>query len=380
MKIEIAKTDLSDALNTVAPSLGSGNDLSAHVKFRVKPGTDEVEVLTYSGKIFGGAPLPCVLTISDGAPTSFTIEGKRLSQWCGAVAEGDLILEHEEGVTKASDSRGFQRFESLDPSVFPDWDTMIADSAGVFTIPAKRLCGILSHVKSFISTEETKTPQFCVTEVRKGIFHATDRTSATLVTVEEAEAKESNLRIFGKNINSLHSFLSTCGDVDVEVLEHDRISLFRTETGAFIGESRPTPEFPQMDLGKDAPDQHYWVLPKEEIENNMLWLRSGAPHEDVRLYFRPNDDQVEMGMKTAAGGDTFCPITCIERGSETDAPPVPDTGFAVNYKSLEKVFSTHKSKTIRFGINNAPSGTGGYVRFNESRNGDDYLSIILWVS
>ena len=235
------------------------------------------------------------------------------------------------------------------------------------------MIGALQHLRSFIAVDDLKTPEFSLTEVREGQFYASDKETATVVGIQGIAG--SSVRIHGKNIPSLQQFLGQCGEGTITILEHDRFALYQRGDGALFGESRFSKAFPALDVGKDREDQHHWYLTKESIETGIRFLRSGAPHEDVRLFFRPGeDDAVEMGMTRLVGGQKYLPVECTEQGSSENAGDLE--GFAISYKNLGKILSSYKGDTIRFGINQ--KGKGGWVRFDEDRGGDEYLSIIAW--
>ena len=54
MNIEVAKSDLEDALKVTSTTVGSGTDLSSHYLFRLRGG--KAEVLSYDMRVFSGAP------------------------------------------------------------------------------------------------------------------------------------------------------------------------------------------------------------------------------------------------------------------------------------------------------------------------------------
>jgi len=374
MKILIAKQDLMDAIKLTSTTISTtGSDISTHYLFRVTGDGTGAEVLSQSNRVFSSCPLVCqVVGHTDGEPSAFTVEGKRLQMWLSAVEESALTLEFDGEVVKATAPVGDQQFGSLDPEMFPLWDDVLKEATSTVSLDTPRLFGALSHLRSFISTDDTKTPEFSLTEVREGLFYASDKETATVVGVQGIDG--SAVRIHGKNIPALQQFLTLCGDGTIEILEHDRFAIYRRGDGALFGESRFSKAFPMLDVGRDREDQHYWILSKEGVETGIRFLRSGAPHEDVRLFFRPSEVGVEMGMTRMVGGQKFLPVECVESGASDNSDDLDS--FAISYKNLEKILSSYTGDTIRFGINQ--KGKGGWVRFDESRAGDDYLSIVAW--
>ena len=354
MKILIAKQDLMDAIKLTSTTISTtGSDISTHYLFRVTGDGTGAEVLSQSNRVFSSCPLVCqVVDHTDGEPSAFTVEGKRLQMWLSAVEDAALTLEFDGEVVKATAPVGDQQFASLDPEMFPLWDDVLKEAASTVSLETPRLFGALSHLRSFISPDDTKTPEFSLTEVRDGLFYASDKETATVVGVQGI--KGSTIRIHGKNIPAF--------------------AIYRRGDGALFGESRFSKAFPMLDVGRDREDQHYWVLSKEGVETGIRFLRSGAPHEDVRLFFRPSEAGVEMGMTRMVGGQKYLPVECVESGASDNSDDLDS--FSISYKNLEKILSSYKGDTIRFGINQ--KGKGGWVRFDESRSGDDYLSIVAW--
>ena len=101
MKMQVAKRDLESALAVVTNSMtSSGTDISSHFVFRADE-DDDVEVLTFTGRLFSSAPVKCVV---DSTPErSFTVEGARLLQWVRAVGDTaiDLVFDPETKVVTA---------------------------------------------------------------------------------------------------------------------------------------------------------------------------------------------------------------------------------------------------------------------------------------
>ena len=376
MKIQIAKQDLMEAIKLTSTTISTtGSDISTHFRFRLTEDGTGAEVQAYRDQVFSGSPLVCqVVGYNEGDPVAFTLEGKRLQMWLSAVEDSALTLEFDGEVVKATAPVGDQQFSSLDPDTFVSWDDVLKEATTTATIDAPRLVSALQHLRSFIiCSYDTKTPEFTLTEVRDGLFYASDKETATVVGVQGID--ESAIRIHGKNIPSLQQFLTQCGDGPITLLEHDRYAFYQRGDGAIYGESRFSKAFPALDVGKDREDQHHWFLTKESIETGIRFLRSGAPHEDVRLFFRPGDgDSVEMGMTRLVGGQKYIPVECTQRGCSENADDL--VNFAISYKNLGKILSSYTGDSIRFGINQ--KGKGGWVRFDEDRGGDEYLSIIAW--
>lgn len=387
MKIEVAKSDLIDTLKIVSPSASTtGGDLSSHYLFRIKDKT--VEVLTYSGAVFASAPLICTVELDgDDDRESFTLEAKRLDLWLSSVGDVALTLDNEGAVTRACSPRGEQMFSSLDPDSFPYWDEVREEADKTATVSAANLKVAFTHIKPFICTDETKSPHLCLTQVRDGSLHATDKATATVVKVKGLE--ESALSCGFDRISKVIKFLEGCEDADIDIYEHPRMVIYQRGDGAIFGESRPVSKFPTLNIGQDLPNQHRWILSKEEILSALPFLRSGADTDDYAVHFRlGEDDQIEIGMALVAANtsDTvppmkYLPLQCSGVEREEDAADLfkarEKDGFSVLYPYLERVLGSHPDNEIVFGINQ--KGEGGWLRFDsEHPNGDEYWSIVTW--
>ena len=388
MKFKVAKRDLESALQVVGASLSSsGNDISTHLVFRrMDPpeGSDEygIEVLTFSGRIFSSCPL--IASVEEaGDKGAFTIEGKRLKQWLAHSGDGALTFTLDEGEVTAKASRGRQTFRSLDPSSFPYWDKTLEEAEVTATVEATRVSAALAYAKSFASDQESSHPQLCVCEVQKGILWSSDKKAITLVRLEEFA--DSKLRVHVKDTNGFLSFLNTFDGTKVEVLEHDRALIFRRGDGAVFGEARFQTAFPTHNVGMDDKDAHTWTLPKDEVNEAIGFLVSGAAWEDNRLRIKPSkaDDEVILSMSSVTGKVTELTLNTVSTASADgeDVLEVPDTGFEIDYHCLNKVLSSWPDENVSFGINPMMTRKGlrGFVRFVREDGADKYLTIVAWL-
>jgi hypothetical protein len=377
MEITVSKADLESVLRVVTPTVSStGSDISTHILFR----TTETgsEVLAYSGRTFSSCPL----TDSVSGTGAFTIEAKRIKLWLGAVEETDLTLSYDDTtkIVTATSPSGDQKFESLDPSNFPYWDQMLNEAEEVGQVEADRLHRALSYTKMFISDQEARNPQLCVTEVRNGSFYATDKAAAVVVDV--AGLEKSTMRIHGKDVGSILSYLDSLKNGGLTVYEHPRALVFKRDSdGSLFGESRFATPFPDLNVDRNKDDDRVWVLPKEELVTGINWLRSGAAWEDYRVnfsfYTEGDENIVRMKMRSTSGGDIIRDVACLEYVENNSEEAFPENGFSLNYQSLLDVLRQYNGKTVKFGVNQ--KGRGGWVRIEEPRNGDSYLTILAWL-
>jgi hypothetical protein len=382
MQIEIAKSDLNNAMEVVSGSLassGSGAEMYAHLVFRVLD-TDtspRVEVLTSNGRVFSSCPLICRVKVDPNQPTAFTIEAKRLKTWMQHVPDAALAFSLEGGDVVARSPLGHQTFQSLDPKTFPYWDKLLDEAKVTAKLEARRLAAALGYARLFTSTQESTHPQLCVCEVPAasptqvgGIIHATDNKAVTLVKVTGLEA--STLRIFTKSVGGFLTFLATAGQEMVEILEHNRCHLIRRADGAVFGESRFHAAFPAVSLSMDDQAPDIWSFQKAEIEQAIGFLSSGAAWEDSRLTFTLKDDgKLGLSMSALSGKPIDFPLTSATILATSDTPIPP---FALNHFILAKVLHWWKEDVVDMHIHT--QGRMGYVRFSTKVDGDHFVTIL----
>jgi len=397
MKIEVAKRDLEAALQVVSISAAStGSDLTTHFVFRTNE--DTVEVLSNNGRL--GASAPFIARIEGEG--SFTIESWRLNKWIAAVEDAALTLEHKDNAVIATAPKGSVKFQSLDPSTFPYWDDQYGETEEGIKIAAKRFHAALSHAKMFISDKDTTNPTLAVTEIpeESAALQATDKGALAVVTLQRAttttneegeevttytpEMTASNLRIHGKDLSQVLSFLSTCGDEGVELREHDRALFLLREDGSILNIGRPRHAFPELGLDDQSEkDPHWWTLKTQDIKSAIGALAASAPREERRIRFTAADNMVAMRMASASGSKNILHLEPLDSGSLDDATEMPDDGFEIAYPYLLNLLSQHKGDTLTFGLNpqvdDKGKHRGGWTRFRETRENDDFLTLLVWL-
>lgn len=384
MKIEVAKPDLEAALQVVSIGTAStGSDLTTHFVFRYKADDNTVEVLSNNNRLGCSMPIAGCKAHVDGDDQAFTVESWRLNKWISAVEDAVLSLELADGTVKATSPKGSVKFQSLDPSQFPYWDETLGDTPEGTSIGAKRLQAALSHVKLFISDKDTTTPKLAVTEILNESLQATDKGALAVVTIGDLSA--SNLRVHGKDLGQVLAFLSSCGDEAVEVREHDRCLFLVRHDGGILSVGRPHHAFPDIALDKKPDDPHWWAVKTEELQSAINALSASASKEDTRLNFALDGAMVALSMASASGDRVTLHLEAQEHGSLDDAAvEMPGGGFDIAYPYLLKLLGQWRDETIKFGLNpqlDKKSGKprGGWVRFREDRDGDDYLTLLVWL-
>jgi len=380
MKIEVAKSDLENALQVVSiGTSGSGSDLTTHFVFRTKD--DQTSILSYNGRLGASIPLICNASVDDGedAPDAFTIESWRLQQWLKAVDDAAVVLELDGGVVSATAPSGTVQFRSLDPSSFPFWDKTLKGAKKTMTIEARRLHAALSHVKSFISAADTTRPEMAVTEAKDGSLWATDTAALTIVSLEELG--NSNLRIHGKDIPSVLSLLLLAGDDKLEVLEHKRSLFLRRDDGGVLSVGRPTTAFLELEDIEEVEDAHWWEVGTKDLDRAIQQLSASAAKEDLKITFNfdPTAQKVVTSMTADSGATVTLDLECPEYGSKDGVEVgLPKNGWDVEYPYLQRILSSYRGgNVLKFGLN--PAEEGGWTRFVEDREGDKYLTILVWI-
>lgn len=400
MKIEVAKLDLESALQVVSIGAASkGNDLTNHVVFRHREEDNSVEVLSNNNRIGCSMPIQgCKVNLSDDK-NAFTIESWRLNKWIAAVEDAVLTLEFTDGLVKATSPKGSVKFQSLDPSKFSYWDKTLGEAQQSITANAKRLQTALNHVKLFISEKDTTQPKLAVTEIKNETLQATDKGALAVVAMQGFEA--SNLRIQGKDLSQVLSFLGQSGDESIEVKEHDRCLFLVRHDGGVLSVGRPPYPFPDISDNRRGEDPHYWDLNKDDVLSAINGLSASASKEDTRVTFLvAKDGIVELSMMSTSGEKSKMHLETQNTvvppaeeggeeqiiqgcGSQEDAAPLPTKGFDIAYPYLIKLLGQWGGDVIRFGINHQVDdkgkSLGGWVRFREDRDGDEYLTLLVWM-
>ena len=378
MKVDISKSDLLKALAVTNNTVASGGaDISCHFVFRYTD-DDKLEILSYSGRLFSSAFCNGAVVSDVDEHKAFSIEAKRLNLWLSAVGDCALTFTFDGAVTKAKSPMGSQTFRSLDPSAFPYWDDVVGDATLTATVSANFMKQALSHLKKFISTDDTKRPSFCVTEARDGILMAATQGCLSAVGIKDF-AEENKLRANGKNVNAIVSYLGIFDDGDIEIHEHDNFVLYKATDGSLLGESRDNHSFPNVQLKLDDPADHQWLVDVADLKNAMIFLKAGAPHEDNKLKFKYCDDKtIQIGMSIAgpSGGDTFIDLKTHAQTKVSDDVAEIDT-FNLHYSKFDLVLGTIKDDRINIGVSS--KGKNGLVRLDNTVDENRFVTMLTWM-
>ncbi len=389
MRFQVARRDLEAALQAVGSSIASsGSDISAHFTFRrTGPAKDDnkygMEVLAYTGSTFSSWPL--IVSVDEPGTekkAGFTLEGWRLKQWLKSTPADsvpEFILDSGEVVARVK--KGKQTFQSLDPSTFPYWDKALKEAEVKAKVPADRLAAALATSRLFVggADKEAQSPDQCVCEVIDGILYASDRKAVSMIRVKGME--EANLRVHGKNIGAVLTFLGTLGDGEVEVLEHDRMTLLRSSAnGATFGESRFQFAFPKPKIRIDDVSQHTWAIPKDELQQAIGFLVAGAVKEDNRLRFTPGETagEVVLSMTSATGKETELPLSGVTMTPSPGVPVIPEEGFLLDHILLTKFIGPWKEETVTLGL--TVTGARGHARMVHDHFESKFVAVLPWLA
>lgn len=370
MKITVAKNDLEAALQVASIGVSnSGNDLSTHFLFREREGN--IQVLSYSQRVCTASPVTCQHDAEQDE--AMTIEGWRLLKWLSVVGDVPVTLENTtKGEVTVSSPRSKIRIKSLDATKFPFFDKSLDDAKEVATLSADRLVSALNYIRSFISDKGSNDrPDVAQIEVLDGVMWATDKRAVTMITLDGL--KDSNLRIHGQDIPSVTKFLSNKDTQEVTLLEHDRSLFLRRQDGALVGCSRPLVKFPDIPVPKVQNDQMFWTVRAESLLMGINVLEASADKGNTRIGLAWADDQVQLKVTSAVGGEDSFPLDVVESEGLDD---LPDGGFLMDYPYITHIIGHFGDDEIKFGLNRLKSG--GYVRFAHEVDKDSYVTVVAW--
>ena len=384
MKIEVAKKDLEAALAVASVAVESGvADLSSHYLFRFKDG--QPEVLSYGMRLFSRAPFTAVVDAEDGE--AFTVEAWRLDKWMAGVGDGALTLTADgSGDVHAKGPRSRVRFRSLDPSKFPYWDETLAEAEVIGSTSARTISNALNLARWFVSADDTAKPELCQIEAVEGVIWATDRRA--LSSVEIPSLPQLGIRVPGKAVASVLKYLGDkeTQEGDLEVLQAERsfedgggaFAIFKRVDSAYLGVTRPTSQFPKLNVDRDAKNDAVLAVDVEELNAGVSVLLASAPkgHEAVTFSYDADSDKVSISMPCEAGGTDTYPLalTKVTEGAENF-----DVPFTVDYPYIVGIASSYGLDQIEFGV--CKRGRGGYIssaHSDEGADGNRYFSVVVW--
>lgn len=382
MKIKAKKRDLENAIQIATICIAGGDEegeVKSHYVFRFKD--NKVDVLSYNGaRLFAGALLSgaTVEDAEDGA--MFTVPGWRVRSWLGAITDGDedVSLSFSDGTVKATAKRGSGKLSSLNPKDFPFWDNTIAEAKAITKVSTEKLTRILSYERNFVADNEQRSPALVATEAREGTFNATDSVAVSMIT--SPAFANSTMRIHGKDIGAVLSFLALKGSDEVEVLEHDRCLFLRRVDGSVFGVSKWMHEYPALKINRNEADKCWFSLNTSEMMKAIKYLTAFAKKDDDRLRFRFDPSgKIALSMDSGSGdaGEDEQMIPCVDHGNMDILKAEGYDGFALSRNYVEILAGSVEGDNIRFGVNWAKRN--GYVTVRQERDGDEYFTLVVWI-
>lgn len=364
IQIKTPRKDLRNAFDRVSAASGTTQEaLDSHVVFRVQQG--KVTLHTINQQIMASSPLINPDVEGDGM---FTVEAKRLKQWLTAVTSDNIEIQFDKGVVVARADRGKATFPSLDPQNYPFWDSLLVDAAPAYVISQTRLVQALQYSKPYIYDQETKSPDICVTEIKGGILFATNRSALARVKLDGMGS--STLRVFGKDVPAILSFLSHAeADEDIQIREHSRAIFFTLADGSQFCESRAQKEFPTLG---DMNDAALVTLRfnAEDIQKGLMFVQSAADWKDTRLTLRCDDGKVYFKMRNAAiAGSTETAVPAEVQDGSDDMKE----GVTIHLPSFKSYVNAHPHKEIVISYHRAPQGRIGYFSSSFGLGVDNFM-------
>ena len=376
MQIKVAKQDLEAALNVVNVGVSGADDIQGHFVFR----TDgpRLTVYSYNGRLGTASPVRADVT-ADVTSEAFTIKAKKFNQWLRASTAEEITIDYQDATVRVRGQKGTVTFRSLDPSTFPFWDKVFEQSMRTATVPAGRLQDAITHTKGFILSKDTEMPQYALTEVDQSAFWATDQYALSVVTVQGLA--KCGLRVHGKDLSTLGSFLSLSDKEDeVEIHEQTRSTFFVRKDGSVLSISKPTTPFVELtDVNQDGDADYWWEFSGKTLRAAIQQISAGAADDDTLLTMSHNSEEgvLNLSMKSEAGDLDTLSIECAAGESGKAEHPLPEHGWSADYNYLLKILASYKeSDTIRFGL--FPMGDAGITRIREMRDGDKYVTMVIW--
>lgn len=400
MKIALTKRELDEALTFVNISLGaaSSDDYTSRIYIKVveeeaeepadHDGMALITVLATNGRMISEIPIQAKVSYKAEETKHMVFEGWRLRQWVSAVpnAPVEFESEDEDSYIIAKGPHGEVKFRSHQMIDLETWKESYSKIELKAVIDPKRLHEALSYVKSFVGEQDAKYPGIAVVEVQNKRLMATDLIAVAALEVKPLE--DLSLRVHGKDISAVLSFLSACGTNPVKIREDDALTYFEREDGAMFIVSRPKFELPDINIGDRLQSEDpVWIkISPKEIRSAVMALTAGADRENHHVYFVPEKESksVRLRMKSSAGdGSQWNEIrlVCEDVGGEGFGV-YPATGAPLDYKYVISALGSSKREdaiVLGFHVIVQDARKTGFVRVCDHRSeGDVYWNLIKW--
>jgi len=397
MKFQVALSDLTEALNIVDAAMSSeAADMQGHFLFRKSQTAGRVDVLTHDR--WSQASISFVADVEQGDETAFTIFGKGLMNFLGAVTSEtpDALMtvdfDTKTSITTVSNTaipKINYPFGTLGPDAYPDFDKRLQGAKVTGTCRADRLLGALDAAKGFISTDEQRGPQNTVTEFRDGKLMATTLKTLGIIKMPGLDNVMHRIQV-GQHLPAVTAFLTACKEDTLEMLEAKEepgkaagMFFLRRGDGAVLGWSLYSKPFPKIAQPK-AEDDRWWKISPKSLANGLRGVLAAfkGKNEALVRFSRPTPQgPLLLTAATETGRKSEWEIPVLDSGDnpKADLTGMPDS-FQLSRISLETLLKAVKDDTITLGLSYRASIKKGYLRVQESRGseGDEFLFMLAW--
>lgn len=364
MYLNIDKDALKDHLESIELALG-GNDsepISGHFLFRVS--ATSCEVLAGGGK----SNLAGYLKIDNLSPTNvaddetvcFTLSGKRLMGFLGAVDEGALGISYDADSKKVNISPvNGTNFNTvgLDTSNFPDFEgdyKKAVDAGAKAEITKDSLEAALDFTTPFIG-ENLSNPGFSLCRLKDdGTMNAGDGKS---VAIYRHAKFTGEFKLRGSALKNVSAFLKKSEGL-VKIHEGDNYYYLTNSENNYFGFNKVSFDFPTMKVPNlfEAVGDHIFEVDVAALKGTLNRLRWSLDNDLVKMGFKlgavsSGDNAGDLSTKMmVTAKDTTGTISEEEVGiirSHGD----DEVSFFLNYQYVLKGIEKFESDKVTFYLN-----------------------------
>ena len=380
MKVSASKYNWEQAVQIAFLASGGNEESGIPGYFLIRFVDGGIELLgCNASRQVAGGPVIGASVVEGKDGDSFTVPARRFRDLLLLCKDEDeVLIEHDNGVSKATSPFGGSKWGSQDPKNFPLVDSTIKAAVLVGEVPSVRLVNILNYAKVFTSDQETRNPALVAMECRDGLLSATNSVGVAMITSPLLE--KSTLRVHNKDVGVLTAFLSLKGSETVEILEHDFCLIVRRKDGRYCAVGRWMHELPSLKLKRDDPPKCSFSVPTADLALALKYLDVFCGEKDKHLRCRFKDDDLILRMASASGDSEN-----VEKAVRCDAVDNLSLLSAAGHQEfvLSKGFVEILVKafeglpSIPFGIN--WTTVNGYVTVARQEGEDDYFTTIVWL-
>lgn len=385
MKIKVKKRNLETAIQFVTIALGSGDDTNLCTYYLLRYQAENTNLSVFAqngGRISAQAPLiEAIVEAADG-DEEFTIPGGRLRSFLSTIKNGEeeVTIKFSDNILKISSKRGAGQLPTIDPKGWPHWKEALAEAKTVATMNCMVLSNALSYAKTFVSDQETRQPSIVALDCKKGVLSATDSVGVALIKVPGLI--DSNLRVHGKDVPAILSFLGLKGSDDVEIREQDRSLFLVRGDGSLMGITRWIYDFPvlkSLHTDRNLQSKCFFSLKRDDVIEGIKFISVFAKEKDDRLQCSYENGKVTFSMESGAGskeGDEQV-LSCVEEDNMSSLIDEGCAKFILSRKYVLAVANTFEQDVLKFKVDVAKRN--GYVSFFHEKDGAEYFTTLVWI-